>query len=122
MIDFRFHTFIEVCQTMIFTKAAAKLNITQPAVSQHIKYIEDLYNVKLFSFSGKKMFITDCGKLILNTVTTMVHDEIYMIEKIEEMKKGVPTVKIGVTLTIGEVVIAKYINKYVKKYPNSKIY
>lgn len=40
MLDNRIYTFLAVCQEMNFTKAAKKLHITQPAVSQHIQYIE----------------------------------------------------------------------------------
>lgn len=38
---------------MNFTKASQFLNITQPAVSNHIRYLEEYYNVKLFYFLGK---------------------------------------------------------------------
>lgn len=40
MLDHRMETFLTVCETMNFTKAAAKLHITQPAVSQHIRYLK----------------------------------------------------------------------------------
>lgn len=43
MLDFRIFTFLEVCKQMNFTKAAKKLNITQPAVSQHIRWLEKEY-------------------------------------------------------------------------------
>ena len=33
MLDFRINTFLTVCQTMNFTKAAEELHITQPTVS-----------------------------------------------------------------------------------------
>lgn len=48
MLDHRMETFLTVCETMNFTKAAAKLHITQPAVSQHIRYLEAAYTY-LFS-------------------------------------------------------------------------
>lgn len=38
MLDFRIHTFLCVCRHMNYTRAAAELHITQPAVSQHIRY------------------------------------------------------------------------------------
>ena len=38
MLDFRMETFLAVCRYMNFTRAAEKLNITQPAVSQHIHF------------------------------------------------------------------------------------
>ena len=40
MIDFRIDTFLAVCQYMNYTKAAEALSITQPAVTQHIHYLE----------------------------------------------------------------------------------
>ena len=43
MLDFRMDTFLMVCETMNFTRAAERLNITQPAVSQHIRFLEDYY-------------------------------------------------------------------------------
>jgi len=38
MLDFRTETFLTVCETLNFTAAAKQLNITQPAVSQHIHF------------------------------------------------------------------------------------
>ena len=34
MLDFRVKTFLTVCETMNFTRAADRLHVTQPAVSQ----------------------------------------------------------------------------------------
>ena len=36
MLDFRMETFLTVCNDMNFTHAAEHLNLTQPAVSQHV--------------------------------------------------------------------------------------
>lgn len=40
MQDFRMETFLTVCKYLNYTKAAQELNLTQPAVSQHIRYLE----------------------------------------------------------------------------------
>ena len=50
MLDFRMETFLTVCQFMNFTRASEKLNITQPAVSQHIRFLEEHYHAKLFRY------------------------------------------------------------------------
>lgn len=42
MIDYRVYTFLEVCKTMNYTKASKALNITQPNVTQHIRWLEHL--------------------------------------------------------------------------------
>ena len=64
MLDFRMETFLAVCRYMNFTRAAEKLNITQPAVSQHIRFLEKHYNTKLFRYEGKKLELTEegCGR------------------------------------------------------------
>ena len=49
MLDNRIYTFLAVCQEMNFTRAAKKLHITQPAVSQHIQYIERYYVMRFAS-------------------------------------------------------------------------
>ena len=48
MLDFRMETFLTVCNDMNFTHAAEHLNLTQPAVSQHIKHLEKTYGTELF--------------------------------------------------------------------------
>ena len=48
MLDFRVETFLEVCKDLNFTRAAQRLNLTQPAVSQHIRWLEEAYGVPLF--------------------------------------------------------------------------
>ena len=89
MLDFRIDTFLTVCEYMNFTKAAEILCITQPAVSQHIKYLEKTYDTKFFEYEGKKINLTKSGKIFYQTATTMKHDEEYLKEKIIQEKLGI---------------------------------
>ena len=75
MLDFRMETFLAVCQCMNFTRASEQLNITQPAVSQHIRFLEKHYNTKLFRYEGKKLMLTGAGEILRNASLTMKHDE-----------------------------------------------
>lgn len=59
MLDFRMDTFLAVCQCMNYTRAAEMLSITQPAVSQHIRYLEEEYQTKLFVQRGRRIELTD---------------------------------------------------------------
>ena len=43
MLDNKLQTFLTLCETQNYSQAARKLNITQPAVSQHIQYLENYY-------------------------------------------------------------------------------
>ena len=84
MLDFRTNTFLTVCETMNFTEAAKRLNITQPAVSQHIRFLENEYNTQLFLYHNKQLYITQTGKVLKKRLMTMKNDQLSIFE---EMKK-----------------------------------
>lgn len=121
MIDFRVDTFLTACRHMNFTRAAEELNITQPAVSQHIHYLEELYKVKLFTYKGKRMQLTEQGEFLLNAATTMKHDDIYLREKLKEMKKKQKKLSLGATRTAGEFILPKHIAVYLEHYPDAMV-
>jgi DNA-binding transcriptional LysR family regulator len=121
MMDFRIDTFLAVCRCLNFTKAAEQLNITQPAVSQHIHYLEKFYGVKLFRFEEKKLYLTDTGEVLYQAAVTMKHDEIYLKENISDLNKSKKRLIFGVTLTIGEFVIAEHLKVYLDLYPDAKV-
>ena len=57
MLDFRILTFLTVCETMHFTRAAELLHITQPAVSHQIHALEEQYGACLLYTSMPGVFI-----------------------------------------------------------------
>ena len=71
MLDFRAETFLAVCKYMNFTHAADALNLTQPAVSQHIKYLENRYHAPLFLRENKKLTLTPASVLLLISLSTV---------------------------------------------------
>ena len=46
MLDPRWHTFLVLCETMNYTRAAERLCLTQPAVTHHIHYLEAHYGCR----------------------------------------------------------------------------
>lgn len=66
--------FITVCEELHFTKAADRLGISQPTLSQQIKVLEDELNTPLFDRIGKKIRITEAGKLLQQYSTQMLRD------------------------------------------------
>ena len=121
MLDFRMETFLAVCQCMNFTRASEKLNITQPAVSQHIRFLEKHYNTKLFRYEGKKLRLTGAGEILRNASLTMMHDEISLqsaMVKSEEEEE----IRFGATRTVGDVLMGSILEKYLGKYPDADIH
>ena len=121
MLDFRMETFLTVCKCMNFTRASEKLNITQPAVSQHIRFLEKHYNTKLFRYEGKKLRLTGAGEILRNASLTMMHDEQSMQNEMQKTEKEAE-IRFGATRTIGDSVMGRVLEKYLARYPQARIY
>ncbi|MFJ7737274.1 LysR family transcriptional regulator [Lysinibacillus sp. NPDC097287] len=57
--------FMTLCRELHFTRAAEKLNISQPTLSHQIKVLENEVGVPLFDRLGKKIAITNAGEILL---------------------------------------------------------
>lgn len=121
MLDFRMDTLIAVCKYMNFTKASEKLNITQPAVSQHIRHLEEDYGIKIFRYDGKKLKLTEEGKILLSAATTIKHDDLFLREQLKDLRKEQRNLIFGTTLTIGEFVMPERLAAYLREYPDTSI-
>ncbi|WP_440113015.1 LysR family transcriptional regulator [Paenibacillus sp. QZ-Y1] len=64
--------FIVVCEELHFTRAAEKIGISQPTLSQQIRALEDELGVPLFDRVGKKIVMTQAGALFLEHSIQMV--------------------------------------------------
>lgn len=116
MQDFRVETFLTVCRTMNYTRAAEELNITQPAVSQHIAYLEKAYGARLFDYRSKRLALTEAGELVRSALSTMAHDERLLRERIAAAVSGACIdMSVGMTLTAGEYLVAAPLADYLAK-------
>ena len=121
MLDFRVDTFIELCRTRNYTKTAENLHITQPAVSQHIKYLEEFYECKLFNYNKKVLTITEQGEALYKYLLTMSSDANKIREEIKNIDISKKNLHFGATFTIGEFIIPKIISEISSKYPEINI-
>lgn len=119
MQDFRVKTFLTVCRTMNYTRAAEELALTQPAVSQHITYLEREYGAKLFAYHHKKLELTPAGRVLRDGLATMAHDDMLLHERVGEVAHGAAVkLRIGMTLTAGEYVVASPLARYLAARPD----
>src|SRR5689334_4811887 len=57
--------FMAVAESAHFTRAAAKLHVTQPTLSHQIRQLEDQLNLALFDRVGRAVRLTPAGELLL---------------------------------------------------------
>lgn len=120
MIDSRVATFLDVCKTMNYTRTAENLNMTQPAVSQHIHGMEEFYGVKIFSYKNKKLELTNQGKYLKKHLETISHDVKYLQESVQKIKTRTK-IKIGATLSIGEFYLPDRLSDFMNRNPKLDI-
>lgn len=116
--DFKMQTFLSACRTANYTRTAAELNITQPAVSQHISALEKHYQTKLFTYQNKKLTLTAAGIMLRDIAMTIEHDELMLQEKISHINTRIQHLRVGMTLTAGEYLLALPLARYLEKHPN----
>ena len=120
MLDFRIETFLAVCQTMNFTRAAELLHITQPAVSQHIHALESQYGVRLFLYQGKQLHLTESGRLLYQTAVTMRHDALRLRDALRQAG-GRRHLRFGATLTVGEYIMPGPLRRLLEQDPGLQL-
>ena len=111
MLDHRIYTFLELCNVLNYHKVAENLNITQPAVTQHIKYLESLYNCKLFEYSNRKLSRTNKAILLEKYVRNVI--SINNVTEEELLQKNKIKINIGATKTIGEYLLDSVVSSFV---------
>ena len=70
--DFRLQVFMKVAQERSFTKAAAELGVSQPAVSQNIAELEKHIGLKLFERMKGETFLTGEGEVFMEYVERLL--------------------------------------------------
>jgi Transcriptional regulator len=66
--------FVSVYQTLHFSRAAEKLGISQPTLSQQIRVLEDEIGSRLFDRVGKKIYPTQAGDLLYQTASRIFNE------------------------------------------------
>lgn len=123
MLDFRLKVFYTVAQRLNFTRAAAELFITQPAVTRHIKELENEFKSSLFERSGnKKISLTPAGETLL-TYTTQLLDTYRELEYDMNMlvNKHSGTLHIGASNTVAQYVLPPLLAQFHKKFKDIQV-
>jgi len=121
MLDYRLYTFLTLCETRNYTKTAEKLNMTQPAVTQHIQFLEDYYQVKLIAGKGKDFSLTEAGKALQEYAKTLKANSERIPPLLHRIKNRAKPLNFGATLTIGEYMIPPILYKIFKEEPETDI-
>ena len=100
MLDQKIYTLLKVAETGNFTKAGKELNLTQPAISQHIRLLEKQLGVKLFQRVGTRIMVTREGENVVDTAKTMLSLYQNLQQELKNEASGLTSMTIGITHTV----------------------
>ncbi len=114
--------FIVINEEKNFTKAAKKLFITQPALSQYISTVENELNTKLFDRSSHPIKLTTSGEIFIRNAKELLNIKSNMIREINNAGKNyIGTLKIGISPFRSPYMLPKVLSKIAKDYPRIKL-
>ncbi len=118
-----YRVFYTVAKCGSLTKAAEELYISQPAVSQSVKQLENQLGVTLFNRTHRGMELSaNGGKLIFKEVESALKLLYEAQTRIAEMKASATgTIRIGASDTIFKYFLADKIVDYHERFPSVKI-
>ncbi|RDI47638.1 LysR family transcriptional regulator [Falsibacillus pallidus] len=111
-----------LAQEMNMRKAAERLFVSQPALSQRLQNIEKEWGTKIFIRSQKGLSLTPAGELVVKFAKEVIEKEEQVKEEMQSLETHVHgTLKIACASIVGQNWLPKVLKRFVEKYPHAKI-
>lgn len=119
MYAYRLQVFQAVAKYHSYSRAAREaLHISQPAVSKHVHALEEELGVKLFHQAGKRVELTEAGRLVLQCAEHMrvLTDETHRaLLELQGLQRGL--LRLGASITVGTYLLPAVLAAFVERYP-----
>ena len=108
-----------VAELQHFHNAADKLHITQPALSNQIKQLEQELNTELFERIGRGVKLSENGELVLSSAIKILNEVDLLKESVSDIESGqAGTLKIGVLQSINSLYLRSLVAEFDRNNPN----
>jgi DNA-binding transcriptional LysR family regulator len=120
--NFRIRVFRAVAHHLNFSRAAEELLLTQPAVTQQVKALEDELGVPLFDRSGGRITLTAGGKVFLPLADQMkeISDQAFAAVA-ETSGEQAGELAVGASQTIAQYLLPNFIAGFIKAHPRIRV-
>ena len=118
-MDHRLLAFVTVAEEKSFTKAAAVLHITQPAVTQHIQNLESEFNASLVERGKRTVSLTKVGEIVFHQAKQiLVHykETKRLVDELLYEDSG--NIVVSSSYTFGEYILPYVLRQFKQLYPN----
>ena len=122
MLSQRIRVFHAVATQLSYSKAAHEVGISQPAVSFHIRGLEEELGVSLFERVGKQIFLTTAGRILAedaNRLVLLEEEARIALTELAGLDRGVLVV--GASATIGIYLLPEVLGTFRERHPSVRV-
>ena len=113
--------FVTLAHLEHYTKAAQKLSITQPSLSNAISLLEEELGIRLFEKEGRNVVLTKYGKIFLNSVEKSLDILDSSVKELKNIGIGEGKIDLGFLRALGTEFIPKVCQDFLYKNTNKDI-
>ncbi|SFA74985.1 LysR family transcriptional regulator, repressor for citA [Lentibacillus halodurans] len=114
--------FVAAAEYENFRMAAEKLFITQPAVTFQIRQLENEIGDKLFVKNGRKIILTETGRLFHQEAKRILGQYEKSLSQINRYRQGYDkTIRIAISPLLADTILPSVLRAYTKQHPNVEI-
>ena len=114
-------SFLTVAELQGFTKAARALHLSQPAISTHVKELEENLGVRLFEHLGGRVRLSRSGEAAAREARKLLDGVRSFRDAVVETEQAVKgTLALGASTTPGNYLLPAVMGRFEKLYPEAK--
>lgn len=118
----KLQAFVQVAETLSFSEAARRLNLSQPTISHHIKILENELGVILFDRSKSKLTLTDAGRVMQPWARKLLRSSNELHEMMTSLNDQVlGELRIACSTTSGKYILPQLAARFRQKFPRIKV-
>lgn len=111
-------SFVTLAHTAHFTRAAAELHVAQPALSKHIRSLEDELGVRLFDRTRRAVRLSRAGEQLLEPARRVLASADHVRDVAGQIREGLlGEVRIGMTPTAPASLLADVMSAFRRRHP-----
>ncbi|GGJ37409.1 LysR substrate-binding domain-containing protein [Deinococcus roseus] len=112
--------FVAVAEELNFTRAAERVFLTQPALSQQIKALEEILGVTLLERTQRKVRLTDAGRVFLDGARRTLQEADRAIKEARKAD-GIPRITLGYVEYAFQSVVGPIVTALLKEHPEIRL-
>ncbi len=114
--------FQTVARHLNFSRAAEEMILSQPAVSMHVKSLEEVIGLPLFEKTGRRIFLTDAGRHLYEysqRIFALLRETAQVMEALRGGERG--SLRVAADTTAGVYVVPGYLGAFRRSHPEVAI-